>query len=64
MHIAARSVGPVVFEYGDHTDLLGESSASSPHTTQVDVVIPAELDDGSTHLLLVEVKLTETDFGA
>jgi hypothetical protein len=61
--IPAESAGPIKFEYGDHDGLLGEASKSSPHTTQVDVAIPVVLHDGTTQLLFVEVKLTETDFG-
>lgn len=52
-----------VLEFVDPLDRLGESTPASPHTTQVDVAIRAQGGDGETHLLLIEVKLTEDDFG-
>ena len=61
--IPAVSAGPARFELGDLDGLLGEATAQSAHTTQVDVAIPAVLEDGTHHLLAVEVKLSETDFG-
>ena len=57
------SVSAVDFEYQDPQDLLGESSPASPHTTQADVALTASLGDGRRHLLLIEVKLSEDDFG-
>gem|GEM_PF-2359607 len=63
LDIAAVSAGPVRFEVGDPDGLLCEATVRSAHTTQIDVVIPAELEDGTRHLLAVEVKLSETDFG-
>lgn len=56
------SVDQPVFEFTDRLDRLAESTGSSPHTTQVDVAIRAKRSDGSTHLFLIEVKLTEDDF--
>ncbi len=63
LRIPAVSAGPARFELGDPDSLLGEATAQSAHTTQVDVAIPAMLQDGTRHLLAVEVKLSETDFG-
>ena len=66
----ARRIDPTVvaadtpvLEWVDPLDRLGESTPASPHTTQVDMVIRAHRGDGRTHLMLIEVKLTEDDFG-
>ena len=53
-----------VLEWVDPLDRLGEQTPASPHTTQVDVVIRAHRGDGRSHLLLIEVKLSEDDFGS
>ncbi len=63
LSIPAVSASPARFELGDPDGLLGEATSSSSHTTQIDVAIPAVLEDGTRHLLAVEVKLSETDFG-
>lgn len=57
------SVSRVDLEFMDPRDHLGESSASSRHKTQADVAISAVDGGGRRHLILVEVKLTEDDFG-
>jgi Restriction Endonuclease associating with ARP len=57
------SVDRIDLEFVDSLDRLGESSPASPHVTQADVGISARDGDGSRRLVLVEVKLTEDDFG-
>lgn len=52
----------VEFEYSDPLDRLGEAKPSSPHTTQVDVVLRAVDTSGQKVAALIEVKFTETDF--
>lgn len=66
----ARHVDPLVvaaerptLEFIDPLDRLGEATHASPHVTQIDVAIRGQRGDGSTHVLLIEVKLTEDDFG-
>lgn len=66
----ARAIEPAIttasrieFEYVDPADRLGESSQISRHVTQADVAIDASLGNGSRHLILIEVKLSEDDFG-
>jgi Restriction Endonuclease associating with ARP len=51
------------FEYSDRQDRLGEHTSERPHATQVDVVLRGFDTAGSTYLALVEVKLSEIDFG-
>jgi hypothetical protein len=51
------------FEYTDPQDRLGEHTSERPHATQVDVVLRGFDAAGSTCLALVEVKLSEIDFG-
>jgi Restriction Endonuclease associating with ARP len=51
------------FEYSDPEDRLGEHTSERPHATQVDVVLRGFDSAGSTCLALVEVKLSEIDFG-
>jgi hypothetical protein len=51
------------FEYSDPEDHLGEHTSKRPHATQVDVVLRGFDSAGSTYLALVEVKLSEIDFG-
>jgi hypothetical protein len=51
------------FEYEDPHDALAESQPNRPHRTQVDVVLRGHDADGSPHVALIEVKLTETTFG-
>ena len=60
--IEAASVEPPVFEWSDPADRLAEATKASPHTTQVDVVLRARAAEGTTHVVLIEVKLTEPDF--
>lgn len=52
------------FEYTDPQDALAEMQPKRPHQTQVDVALWGTRDDGSRHVALIEVKLTETGFGA
>lgn len=52
-----------VLEYIDPLDRLRERTAGSPHTTQIDVMIRAHTGEGAIHLLVIEVKLSEDDFG-
>jgi hypothetical protein len=52
------------FEWSDPTDRLAESSAPRPHRTQVDVRLDAYTTTGKHLVVLIEVKLTETDFGS
>ena len=56
-------VGPPLFEYSDQDDRLRESTGPSGHRTQVDVLYRCHDDAGALHLLLIEVKLSESDFG-
>jgi len=53
----------IVFEFEDLTDRLGEATTASPHRTQVDVMLRCTLIDRSRTMLLIEVKLSELDFG-
>lgn len=55
-------VEPPQFEFTDLADSLGEATAASPHVTQTDCLVKVRLADGGTHLLLIEVKLTEDEF--
>lgn len=57
------NVDRVEFEYTDPHDRLREATRESPHATQVDALLRTSRHDGSRHLLLIEVKLTEDDFG-
>jgi hypothetical protein len=50
------------FEYEDASDALAEARTSSPHKTQIDVVLRGRSGNGQQLLALIEVKLTETDF--
>lgn len=54
---------PVIFEFEDLADRLGEASSRSPHRTQVDVVLTGTTTDGERIAAFIEVKLSETDFG-
>jgi hypothetical protein len=58
-----EQVGPLVFEYRDEADRLREPMGPSGHRTQVDVLYRCYDDAGAVHLLLIEVKLSEPDFG-
>lgn len=60
---AVIAVSDLEFEYRDPSDLLGESSHASPHATQADIAMTTTLGNGRRHLILIEVKLTEDDFG-
>lgn len=53
----------IEFEFEDPDDRLGEATPARPHRTQVDVVLRGERSSGSTVALLIEVKLSEDDFG-
>jgi hypothetical protein len=54
----------IEFEYLDPQDDLGELQAARPHQTQVDVLLRGQASDGTMHVALVEVKLSETAFGS
>jgi hypothetical protein len=56
-------VEPPEFEYCDSSDRLGESSTRSRHQTQVDVVLRGSTATGVRIVSLIEVKLSEIDFG-
>lgn len=68
-HILAGIFGPIqrveipYFEFEDTDDRLCESQSSRPHRTQVDVVLRGETTTAKQVALLVEVKLSEDDFG-
>jgi len=51
-------------EYADPHDALAEAQPSHPHRTQVDVLLRGRAADGRRLLALIEVKLSETGFGA
>jgi hypothetical protein len=53
----------IEFEYSDDLDRLQEARKSSPHRTQVDVVLRGTTPGGVRAVVLIEVKLTEIDFG-
>jgi len=59
---AVTATAPV-FEWSDPADDLHEASAASAHTTQVDVVLQGTDSSGGRVGALIEVKLSETDFG-
>ena len=52
------------FEYEDPHDELAEAQPARPHKTQVDVLLRGTDRNGQPHVALIEVKLTETGFGA
>lgn len=52
------------FEYEDEQDRLQEASARSPHRTQVDVLLRGATVDGRRIAALIEVKLSESNFGS
>jgi hypothetical protein len=54
-----ESVDAVEFEFSDPEDRLGERRPSSPHQTQVDVVLRGVSVAGERIVALVEVKFTE-----
>ena len=56
------SAEPPTFEYSDPLDELHEAAGPHGHRTQVDVLLEGQSVDGPV-ALLVEVKLSETDFG-
>lgn len=53
----------VEFEHSDDLDRLCEARPGSPHRTQVDVVLRGTTPTGLRVVALIEVKLTEIDFG-
>jgi hypothetical protein len=61
---AVVSTGGIEFEYIDPSDALGELQPERPHQTQVDVLLRGTSRDGKRCVTLVEVKLSETEFGA
>jgi hypothetical protein len=54
---------PPIFEWSDPNDRLAELTPQHPHRSQVDVVLRGRRNDGASVAALIEVKLTETDFG-
>ena len=52
-----------VFEFEDLEDRLRESQSKRPHRTQIDVVLRGTTTSNKPVALLVEVKLSEDDFG-
>ncbi len=58
----AEVTGVAQFEYVDPEDVLRESSRRSKHVTQVDCMVPVIRGDGTSHMMLIEVKLTEDGF--
>lgn len=56
--------GGIEFEYSDPADELAETQPGRPHRTQVDVLLRGTDPDGRRLVALVEVKLSETGFGA
>jgi hypothetical protein len=58
-----NAADPPVFEFEDNADRLGESTSKRPHRTQVDVLLRGTAVSGQPVALLIEVKLTEDDFG-
>lgn len=60
---AIRFVEKPLFEFEDFADRLGESISSRPHRTQVDVLLQGTTELGRRVALLIEVKLSEDDFG-
>lgn len=50
-------------EYSDPHDALGEAQTARPHSTQVDVLLRGRTADGSPRVALIEVKLSEVEFG-
>jgi hypothetical protein len=56
-------VDPVALEFADPHDRLRERRPASPHQTQVDVLLRGIGGDGRRLAALVEVKLSERDFG-
>ena len=56
------SAEPPTFEYSDPMDELHEAAGPHGHRTQVDVLLEGQSVHGPI-TLLVEVKLSETDFG-
>ena len=60
---AVENVEPPFFEYEDEQDRLQEASARSPHRTQVDVLLRGMTAEGRRIAALIEVKLSEPNFG-
>jgi len=52
------------FEYSDPDDGLGEAQSARPRQTQVDVVLRGRTTKGQRRAAFIEVKLSETAFGA
>ncbi len=61
--LPAVSADAAVFEYIDPDDRLGEATTARRHQTQVDVVLRGHDMEGNRLAALIEVKLTEIDFG-
>lgn len=61
--VQVTQADPPVLEWSDPEDRLGELQPARPHQTQVDVVLRGVDGEGRKHVLFVEAKLTETDFG-
>jgi hypothetical protein len=61
---AVTNVGDVELEWADPFDDLGELQPKRPHQTQVDVLLRGRASDGTRHVALVEVKLSEAAFNS
>jgi hypothetical protein len=59
----AVSAQPPDLEYVDPWDRLRERTSGHPYQTQVDVVLRGETADETKVVALIEVKLSEADFG-
>jgi len=59
----AQTTTELEFEFEDEADRLREATTASPHRTQTDVAMRCTDSKGHRTLLLVEVKLSELDFG-
>ncbi len=61
--VGVAATEEAIFEFEDLEDRLGEATSASPHRTQVDAAMRCASTDGTRTLLLIEVKLSEVDFG-
>lgn len=61
---AVSKIDGVEFEYVDPDDTLGELQPLRRHQTQVDVLLRGSAGDGTRHVALIEVKLSEIHFGS
>jgi hypothetical protein len=63
MGLAVDTADAPLLEYTDQPDRMSEASDASRHLTQVDVLLRGTTSSGERMVALVEVKLTEADFG-